>query len=117
MSSWPSSLPQAPLVQGYSETFADNLLRTPMDKGPVKVRRRTTRGVKTFAITFRLTAAQAATFTTFFEDTLSDGALSFTFTQPRTGTTLTVRFVSVPSLRAERRGQFYILDATLEVLP
>ncbi|QLH37711.1 MAG: hypothetical protein HWD60_00095 [Defluviicoccus sp.] len=41
---WPSSLPQKPLVDGFSETAPNLVVRSPMDVGPAKVRRRATAG-------------------------------------------------------------------------
>ena len=37
---WPLTLPQLPLVSGYSESMPSNLIRSETDTGPAKVRRR-----------------------------------------------------------------------------
>ncbi len=44
---WPPSLPQRPLAQGFSEQAPDTLIRTQMEAGPPKVRRRFTAGIRT----------------------------------------------------------------------
>ncbi len=45
MATWPATLP-APALSSLRETPPDNLIRTQMDKGPAKVRRRTTANVR-----------------------------------------------------------------------
>lgn len=117
MPTWPSTLPQAPLAQGFAETPPNNLRRSEMDKGPAKVRRYTTRGVREFSMSFRLTQAQSVILEDFHDNTLSHGAFSFDFTHPRTGEAGRFRFRDQPSMRGERRGQFYLVDAQLERLP
>ena len=41
---WPATLPQEILAEGYEEGLPDVLVRTKMDAGPDKVRRRATAG-------------------------------------------------------------------------
>ena len=113
---WPSDLPDVPLVRGYEESPPDLALRTEMDTGPDKTRRRTTAGPREFAVQFRLTPAQLTTLDTFFVDTLKSGTLRFDFTHPRTGNTFEFRFVGPPSYRALDSAR-YRVQATLELMP
>ena len=80
---WPASLPQF-VDRPHTEGMPDALLRTPMDAGPAKTRRRFTAGIKPVKAQMDLTAAQAATFETFFDVTLKAGALAFDWVLPRT---------------------------------
>jgi hypothetical protein len=57
---WPESLPQSPLVDGLQETLPDNLLRTKMEQGPPKLRRRGTDAPAQMTAHFLLSAAQCA---------------------------------------------------------
>ena len=84
MPAWPASLPQAPLARGYQEAFGDTTLRTQMDAGPDKLRRRFTAGVDSFTTLLRLTKTQAATFESFYKTDTAGGTLAFTWVHPRT---------------------------------
>ena len=97
MAAWPATLPQSPLVEGYSEETPDLVVRTSMDEGPAKIRRRFTANVRNITHNYLLTQAQVATLDTFFVTTLAGGALTFTFINPRTAATDTYRFRSQPT--------------------
>ena len=85
---WDASLPQRLLVKSYSESPADVLLRTSMDFGPAKVRRRGTAGPRPVSGSIIVTAAELATFKTFFNTTLLGGSLRFRWCDPIYGTSL-----------------------------
>lgn len=87
---WPSTLPQMPNTN-YSETGGVLILRTSMDAGPAKMRRRGKR-TETMQVTYNLSTAQMATLETFAKDTLQ-GTARFGFTHPRTNTVVEVRIV------------------------
>src|SRR5690606_30510317 len=93
---WPSTLPTEPFVRSFRESLPKNTIRTQMEVGPAKVRRRSTARVKTISFILPIPRADVPTFTTFFEDTLADGSLPFDFTHPRTLETLTFRFLDDP---------------------
>ena len=82
--SWPGSLPQKPLL-GFTEQRQRNLAMFSPDVGPPKMRRRSTAVPVNSSITLKLTDTQLATFDLFFEVTLADGTLPFTWPHPRTG--------------------------------
>ena len=94
---WPVSLP-VPLVQGITYTPGQNTIRTPMDAGPAKVRRRFTAVPETLAFNLVLTGAQVQVLQDFVEITLSD-VLPFDWIDFRkpTGTAVTYRFTKRPS--------------------
>jgi len=116
MPTWPASLPDDFLQSGFSETLPDNVLRSKMDIGPPKTRRRSTAAPRPIAGQQLMTTAQVATFDTFFVTTLSDGAIGFDWTHPRTGAAITLRFVSPPAYVATG-GDFWSITLPLEVLP
>lgn len=115
MATWPATLP-APAINTFQESPADNLLRTSMDKGPAKQRRRTTANTRPISFTLKLTPAQVQTLDDFFEDTLYSGADEFDYTHPRTGASVTARFTERPSY-AESEGTIYNCAISLEIMP
>lgn len=116
---WPSGLPQYVERDSYSETGGVSVLRTPMDSGPAKVRRRA-KFPSQLEMSVDMTSAQVAIFKTFVEDTIQ-GVMRFNFPHPRTGNLAEVRIV------AEEGGRMYNLRSKghdrwavqfkLEVLP
>lgn len=78
MTTWPDGIPFFTLRSGYGAQPGDNVLRTPMDVGPAKVRRRTTSAPSIITGAAYMTREQAQRFEAFWRDTLKDGALSFT---------------------------------------
>lgn len=89
---WPPTLPDYVLEQGYSEQLEDQTIESTVEAGLAKVRRRFTAPVRRFQITLQLDSAQAATFETFFLDTLQGGSLPFDWRHPRTGAATRFRF-------------------------
>ena len=114
---WPPSLPQDVLVQGYDEALAENVVRTTMDAGPAKVRRRFTAGVRNFRLTVYLTRTQTDTLESFFDTTVKDGSLPFDWTHPRKQTSVTFRFVTPPRFHPDGSGARWLTTLDLEVLP
>lgn len=116
---WPPSLPRSPRPDGYTERPGLNILRTPVDAGPAKQRRRSNRPDQISCV-FRLTATELATFQTFVNSTLAGGTLRFGMPHPRTGVMSEVRLVpaddGVYSLSIVG-SRIYDVSLTLEVLP
>lgn len=118
---WPAGLPQAPQVAKYSQVDQDRTVRTSMDVGPAKVRRRATAAIETCEIELRLTRAQVATLKTFFRDTAQAGAVAFEWKHHETGQQVDYRFVGPPTFTpsAPRQAGTEIWSATfqLEAMP
>jgi len=110
METWPTSLP-LPEQAGYSEQQANNILRTQMDAGAPKQRRRYTAVYTTVKFQMTLTSAQTATLMSFYNLV---GAGSFYWTHPRTGASVTARFTEPPILSA--KDNHILANVTLEVL-
>jgi len=113
---WPSSLPQRPTVGGYQERFAETVLRTAMDAGAAKLRRRFTAAPRQIEVTFRMTAAQVAVLRSFYEETTAGGALPFDWVHPREGTAAEFRFVEAPRVSAVT-GTLFSVAVKLEQMP
>jgi hypothetical protein len=116
MATWPGTLPAKPLDEGYSEDVPNTLVRTEMDAGPAKVRRRFTAGVRKFNVSFILTTAQIATLDTFFVTDTNAGADQFTWDHPRTEVTGSFRFISPPKY-SSAGGTHWKVSFQLEKLP
>ena len=114
---WPASLPQEPLAQGYNEQAPNTVVRSAMEAGPPKLRRRFTAGVRSIECQVRLTPVQVDTLDAFFGSTVAGGALSFDWKHPRNGTAVTFRFVEPPSYTSLARGTLWQATLRLEILP
>jgi hypothetical protein len=113
---WPASLPQALLYEGAQEKAPNEVVRTQMDAGPPKVRRRFTAGVRGFPGQLSLTKAQVQTLDDFYLVTLQGGALKFSWRHPRTGAAVDLRFVEPPSYSAAA-DDVWKAALSLELLP
>ncbi len=89
MTAWPAELPQIPDRDGFKETGPKLQLRTKMETGPDKVRRRTTRGTRKQTMSFLMTTAQTFILDDFYEQNV---ALTWDFPKPRGGTVKKFRF-------------------------
>lgn len=72
MATWPASLP-SPRIDGYSINPADQVIRTEMDAGNTRARRRTTSRKDIFPVAWVLDQTDMATFRAWFDDS-STGA-------------------------------------------
>lgn len=115
--SWPASLPQYVLTQGYAETAPKNAIRTEMAAGPAKVRRRTTADVRVIACQLRLTHAQRATLDGFYLTDTASGSLSFAWVHPVTRDSAEMRFVEPPLYGPAAASTHLIASLKLEILP
>ncbi len=116
MAVWPASLPQTPLLRGFSQGLEDNLLRTEMDAGKDKVRRRFTAGIKPVRASTILTTTQKDTLITFYETTINDGADEWDWTDHLNGGTVQYRFLSPPDIR-RLSGTKWEAAMQLEIVP
>jgi hypothetical protein len=116
---WPSGVPDEPLSASIEEGARNTVLRSPMETGPAKQRRRFRAGPRPISFAIPMTRAEVGTFEAWFEDTLADGALSFDFTHPRSQATVTLRFIGgqPPRYQWEQGGQTVQVMCTCEVLP
>jgi hypothetical protein len=114
--SWPAGLPAYVLAEGYQEHAPDTLLRTPMDAGPAKARRKSTAQVWTITCQVRLTHDQRAVLDQFFVVDTASGALRFDWVHPVTRDACEMRFTERPVYQA--RGPVHLVASlALEILP
>lgn len=117
---WPGSLPQDTFRQLDLEP-EDNRLRTQMDSGPVKMRRRFTAVPIKKRHSMTLRGDDFQTFKNFYETTLKDGTLRFDWTDPVDGTTVEMRFVTpyTASLAAggSANERVWEINMNLEIMP
>jgi len=114
---WDNSLPQYLVAKGYGQSPPAVTIKSEMDAGPAKVRRRFTAGVSPVSGTMIMTAAQLATFDTFFNTTLLGGSLRFSWTKPPVhSAACEMRFTEVPNWTS-LGGDNYEVSLSLEVLP
>lgn len=116
MTTWPSTLPTAPLLEDFHELPPETAIRTDMDAGPAKLRQRTTAAVGALQISYLLSKTQTATLDSFYTATLFGGTGAFTYTHPRTGAMVSCRFTAPPEYTAVN-GNYFKVTLTLEVLP
>lgn len=113
MAVWPEQF--CPLINSFQETPPENTIRTTMDRGPAKVRRRTTANVRQVSFNLFLKNDGVDVLDDFFTTDTFSGADDFDFIHPRTKESVKARFVSPPQYR--NRGTGYEVSISLEILP
>lgn len=114
---WPASLPQYFLRSSYSEGTGKSVIRSEMDTGPAKLRRRSRAVVRPVDGSLLMTGDQYETFVTFVENTIGGGALPFEFPhQRRPGEFWLVRLAD-PDVMATPKGPLWQVQLKIEVLP
>jgi len=116
MTAWPTSLPQNVQVRGYGERLANTALRSSMEAGAPKVRRRFTAAPKQVEVSLVMTSAETEDLEEFYDDALYGGTQPFDWTLPRTGAAITYRFLEPPSFRAAGPDQWEVA-MKLETVP
>lgn len=114
---WPGDLPQSP-QKGYSEDIGMNIIRSPMDAGPAKQRRRGL-SPNNLEVSYILTTSQLETLQSFILSELN-GVKRFNYTHPRTQQTVEVRVVPQGSGLFKLQylaPEYWSVQMTLEVLP
>lgn len=120
MPTWPTSLPQKTLATTYNEAPQSQVLRSSMDSGPAKTRRRFTAATMTVPFECHLTLDQIPTFEAFYSDDIAAGALPFDIPHPRTGATVSVLLKGDPPYQLAPVGAgatHYRLSLILEIQP
>ncbi len=89
---WPAALPSGFLAEGFSKEPQSNVIRTSMDAGPKKARRRYTARAVKYSGRQIFDEAELAVFEQFYHTALADGVLRFNFADPVSGETAEFRF-------------------------
>jgi len=118
---WPAQLTRTPRVADFEEFAPDVSIRSEVDVGPAKIRRRFTGDHRKFNVAMDFTRADLAVFDTFYLTTTKGGSLSFSWVLPRTGAAADFRFLSVPTYRPTApRGdgsEWWRVSFAVEMLP
>lgn len=110
MADWPTTIKVT--RENYSETTPDRVVRSSMDVGPQKLRRRSSLAVRNISLRLFLTTALVDTLDDFY---LANDALVFNFTDPRTGDVKRTRFVERPTYTSNET--MWDVSVKLEYLP
>jgi hypothetical protein len=81
---WPVQLPATLLIDGFSKQPQSSVIRTAMDAGPKKARRRYTARTVEYSGKQVFSILELAVFEQFYYNVLADGVLRFNFTDPTT---------------------------------
>jgi hypothetical protein len=115
MATWPSELPQYPLVEGYNRTPQSSLLQFNTDTGRAKERNRATAMPEQITENYVIEDNLYSVLDSFFKNDAGRGTIPFFKTEPETGLTKEYRFRSPPKF--EKRGTLYKVTCELELLP
>lgn len=116
MTSWPGSLPSAPLQASFQGTTNGGALRTDMDQGPAYQRPNGPQ-LESFSVSFLFDLLQYATFRAFWQDDLLNGTQPFAWVHPELGTAAQVRFDASRGFTRVSEADWVTVSCTLEVLP
>jgi hypothetical protein len=116
MSTWPSTLPGFPLADSFREIAPETSIRTAMDQGPAKLRRRTTAAARDIYASYILSRAQVEHLEAFYVAELAGGSAAFTYTHPRTEAPVTCRFRKPPEY-ISLNGDYFRVTLEMEILP
>ena len=111
---WPATLPDC--LESWEETERPSVIRTAMDAGPPKVRRRFTAPMREIRCTMNLRRDQYLAFRDFFDVTCGQGVNWHTFTHPYTGAVESFRFVE-PFVIQSMSALAVVVSMTWEQLP
>jgi len=97
---YPDLLPSGLLADGFSKKPQSNVIRTAMDAGPKKVRRRYTARTVNYSGKQIFDEAELMVFEQFYHTVLADGVYRFYFTDPASGETAEFRFLEEYTVNA-----------------
>lgn len=114
---YPPLLPTLSVLRSFTATEADNVIRTQMDAGPAKVRRRSTAAPLQWSMGHpAFSKAQLRAFLQFFREDAAHGAMPFQMADPVMGGMMTCRFAGAPSWSPITTDEFTV-SVSLEILP
>lgn len=116
MADWPASLPQSILIDGFDMKAGQQMLRSDMDAGPAKQRRRFSAYFTNINGKILVTTTQLDTLRSFFDLDLQGGSLEFNWVHPISNTAAVMRFVEEYSVTPISGDKFFVM-LRLEILP
>lgn len=119
MASWPSSLPDMRLPVNH--TYEDATIRTKMDAGPNKVRRRYTAVEQPFTTSMMMNGTQYQDLWDFYRNTLNGGVDRFDWDNPVDDSSVEMRFTEPPKGEIKSGGsaseRTWFVTLKLEIMP
>lgn len=113
MTAWPGTLPQGPLGDGWSQQLANNKYEFKPRQGRPLSRLASTQNLDEQEVSFLFTAAQKATFETFYKTTISWGVSSFNWVDPTNNTTYEFQITSQIQYSTPDAGLHYVMRCTM----
>lgn len=113
---WPAALQDYVNEESFSHAIGNTTVRTEMDIGPAKVRRRMTRSVDIFDVTITIDVDDYDTVYEFYDTTLNGGVEQFTFAHPFTGVDTNFRMTQEPTF-APMGGREFTVKMRWEAMP
>lgn len=116
LAAWPTQLPR-PSVDGYAISPMTNVLRTKMDGGQTRQRKRFSYMPSSVNLKVVLSSAHYAIFEAWYSITINDGTDWFTMKlqNGRADQVVTVRFFADSSYKVSNSNGMWIIQGTLEV--
>lgn len=114
---FPTTLPGM-LMRNYSLKPINNAIRTEMESGPARMRRRYISVPTEVTVQWLFSLAELNTFQTFYRNTIFDGVAWFNIkiVDGRGEGTFLARFKEPYRAATEAREHMWVVDATLEVM-
>ena len=113
---FPPSIEDCFLLGGFVYQDQPNTIRSQVEVGPAKLRRRFVDPVTTVNGGITVDQAQLQTFNTFYRTTLLSGVNSFNFADPVSGVDQEYRFIDPPVITPITDTQWAV-SMNLEILP
>lgn len=95
---WPLDVPECYLLSGYLEEQQPVVIRSPVDAGPQKVRRRYTQPITGIVTGLAVDKDELEAFWLWFNVTLQGGVKTFDMTNPVTSEVDEARFLQPPRM-------------------
>ncbi len=114
---WPGTLSNHILIDGYSETAPNNMIRSKMDEGPPKTRRLSIAARRPITAQKHMYTSELELFDTFYTETLVEGTLSFDWVHPRDNSTAVEMMFTAPPVYSSLGGTAWNVTMNLEILP
>lgn len=101
---WPTELSDLLDSDSFGYSIGDTVIRSDMDTGPAKLRRRSTKGIDKVTCSQKMAFDDFQTVYDFFDIDLNGGVTPFTFNHPFTGVPTDWRFISPPEFKPLGNG-------------
>jgi hypothetical protein len=111
---WPIFLQEFINAAGFSMAIGDTVLRTEMDVGPAKLRRRFTHSIDDYQTAITVYQDTMDSFMNFFKTSLNGGVTPFYFIDPIFGTEQVFRFVGTPKVVPNGTAGWFDISMTWE---